>query len=163
MNKNEPTAEKKSWMIGEILLQEGWVKQQDLETALNLQKAEGRPILLGEILVTHGIISQQVLYRALAVQFGKKFVELKQVKIQPEVLQVVPKYFAQDHCLMPIAVQSDTLLVAVTDPLDVWPLSELERMTGARDTVIVLATHDDIKEAINRHYNTYHPQSSSTV
>ena len=152
MDTTESVNEKKPWMIGEILLQKGWVKQHDLETALSLQKAEDRPVLLGEILVTHGIISQQVLYRALAIQFGKKFVDLSKVKIQPQMLQVVPKYFVLDHHLMPIGIRTDTMLVAVTDPLDVWPLSQLERMAGVQEVEIVLATHEDIEATIQRYY-----------
>ena len=148
------SAQRKPWRIGEILLHQGWVQGQDLEEALSLQKTDEQKRPIGTILVDSGVISKNVLYQALAIQFGKQFVDLGQVNIQPEALQSISRQFALENNLIPIAVKEGMLLVAVPDPLNVAPLKGLERMQGVQDIEIVLATQEDIQETINRYYGS---------
>ncbi len=138
------------WRLGEILMQKGWLQWQELETALALQKNNNRPI--GEILLHQGLISQDLLFEALAIQFGKKFVKLKRLKPQAVALQMVPKHFVYEHQVLPLVFDEGQLLLAIPDPLNVWPISMLGKMTGISDIATVLATPADIREAIEQYY-----------
>ena len=138
------------WRLGEILVRKGCIQWSDLEDALALQQSTRRP--LGEILIQRGLITPHILFQTLAAQFGKKFLELKSFRIQQEAVQIVPKHFAYEHKIMPLAVHKGVLIIAVSDPVDVWPISVLEKLTGMKDIQTVLSTPQDIEEHILKHY-----------
>lgn len=138
------------WRIGEIMIQKGWVRWKDLEIALELQKETKKPV--GDILLHQDLITSDILFEALAIQFGKTFVRLSDIKISRQAIEIVPKHFAYEHTIMPVTFQQGELVVAISDPLDVWPLSILERLTGIRDIEALLATPQDIQSALQHFY-----------
>ncbi|MSR77075.1 MAG: hypothetical protein EXS63_02455 [Candidatus Omnitrophica bacterium] len=146
------STQRKPIRIGEILLHQGWVQGQDLEDALNFQKYDEKKRPLGKILIDNGVISKNILYQALAIQFGKQFVDLSQIKIQAKALQAVSKQFAVEHGLIPITIQEGMMLVAIPDPMNLASLKDLECVPGIRDIEIVLATDEDIEKTIKRYY-----------
>ena len=56
-------------LLGEILLENGEITQDQLDKALEVQKKEGG--LIGIILVSQGSISEQILVKYLAIQAEK--------------------------------------------------------------------------------------------
>ena len=53
-------------LLGEILLENGEITQEQLDKAVEVQKKEGG--LIGIILVTQGAITEQTLVKYLAIQ-----------------------------------------------------------------------------------------------
>lgn len=155
---NKTATREPLWRLGEILVQRGWIQWPELETALELQKNNNRPI--GEILLHQGVISQDTLFEALAIQFGKQFVKIKNLRPQTSAIKMIPKHFVYEHRVMPLVFNEGQLLVAINDPLDMWPMSILEKITGIREIETVLATPNDIQEAIE---NFYGPEGPSIL
>ena len=151
MNQMTAPSQKGRLRLGEILIHQGWINWPDLENALQFQK-QGDKVPLGEILIGRGFISSNLVYHALAIQFGKRFIELSHLSVPMEVKKIVPKAFLLEHRMVPLEIKNLILQVTVCDPLDVWPLSQLESMMNTEDSEIVLATPEDILSAINRSY-----------
>lgn len=140
------------WRIGEILIQKGWINWEQLENALAVQQESGRR--MGEILVENGAVSTKRLFKALAIQSGMAFVDLEAVTAQPEAIRSVPKRLVFEYRLIPLVNKDQTLLIAISDPHNIWPEEELRGLTEIRDIRTVLSCPDDIDKAILQYYGS---------
>ena len=136
--------------IGEIFLRKKLVNTDQLERALQEQIQTGE--FLGEILIRLGYANEENLLKVLAEQFGTRFVSLNDIRVNPQVLKMVPKRLVTEHKFLPIEMRSGVLLIAVSNPLDVWPISVLQEQLKLMEVQIVLAMKNDILRAINKYY-----------
>lgn len=134
--------------IGEILIVEGLITPEQLDTAL---KEGGRRV--GKTLVKLGYVTEEDIAKALAHQFNVNVISLKDIKLSPSVISVIPETLARKHGAIPILREGDTLTVAVADPLNVLTVDELQRLTRLKISLVV-ATESEILKAIDRHYVT---------
>lgn len=136
--------------LGEMLIKRKLIKPENLEKALQEQQESGQ--FLGEILVRLGYLREEDILKALAEQFNTRFVNLKEVRINPAVLKLVPKHLVLEHKFMPIEMRDGILLIAMSNPLNMWPVSVLQEKLALTDVQIVLAKKDDIGEHIRKNY-----------
>ena len=136
--------------IGEIFLKKKLVTEEQLEAALQEQTHTGE--FLGEILVRLGHVDEQTLLNVLAEQFKTRFVSLEKVQVNPHILKFVPRDLVLEYKFLPIDMRSNVLLIAVSNPLDMWPMSMLQEKLNLADVQVVLATKKDILEGIKRFY-----------
>jgi type IV pilus assembly protein PilB len=120
--------ENKMLKLGEILIAEGLITQQQFKSALQIQETDSRK--LGEILVAHGFISDQQLSKTLARIYQLPFINLADIQISEEVLGVVAMDILEKYNILPISLQGITLTVATNNPLDVTALQEIQYMSG---------------------------------
>lgn len=144
--------------IGEIFLKRKLVNPEQLERALQEQTRSGE--FLGEVLIRLGYAKEDDLLRVLAEQFHTRYVELDRVRVNPQVLKMVPKGLAWEYHFMPIEVRSGVLLIAVSNPLDMWPMSVLTGKLDLVEVQIVLAKKDDILRSVQKYYG---PESGSAA
>ena len=112
-----------SLKLGEILLNEKLITQSDLENALDQQSKKGGR--LGEILVKQGVMQMADMLAALSLQSNVPVVDLKDVRIEGSVLQLVPEEIARKATLIPLEIQADVLTVAMAFPDDVRTLRDI--------------------------------------
>ncbi len=136
--------------IGELLVKNHLITEAQLEQALQEQTQNGD--FLGEILIRLGFVTEADLLKSLAEQFNTRYVSLEQVRINPIVLKMVPKDLVWEYKFMPIETRSSILLIAVSNPLDMWPMSVLKERLDLSEVQIVLAQKDDILKAIFKYY-----------
>ncbi len=148
MEKKE-IAKKPVKKLGEILLEQGLITSQQLELALKEQKRTGE--MLGEILVNLGFITPEALSNALASQSGVEKIDLQNIAVNPEVLRLIPEEMARRLKVFPIALEGDTLHVAMANVFDIAAISEIERHTGKK-VKVYSAPENEIMEAIQLHY-----------
>ena len=150
-NRSVPmkTMQKQRVLLGELLVDHGFISPEELEQALAEQKRTGE--LLGTILARLGKLSQEQLLQMLAQQVGMPYVRLANARIAPEALEKVPPKFASHYRLMPLALSDGVLQVAIADPFDVQTLDELKLLLDC-EVRPVLASAREIQEAIQRHY-----------
>jgi len=104
--------------LGELLVELGHLRSDDLEAALAIQKDSSHPKKLGDILVKYAFIEEHRLIEILASQLGFPFVIPEFSTIDRNLLQEVPlKVYAQ-HNFVPVAKEDGRILVAFADPLD---------------------------------------------
>jgi type IV pilus assembly protein PilB len=127
--------------IGQILLGQGLITQEQLDEALAIQTTTTER--LGRILVDKGYVKEKDVLRAYAEQIGVPFVELDRSKIDEEAAKSIPQSMIQRHGAIPIRRNGDRLVVAMADPTNVFALDDIRLMTGY-EVEPVLASAEDI-------------------
>ena len=140
--------------IGEILIQQGLITENQLNKAIEHQRTEkGR---LGEILIKLGIITEENMTAALGSQLGIPYytsdnIELMEPQEDQGLEKLIPADFAKKHCVLPISKHLNSLTCAVPDPLDLLLLDNLRRVTG-HEINLVIAPQTSIVSAIDHFY-----------
>ncbi len=135
--------------LGDSLIDAGMINEEQLKTALSEQKKAGEK--LGETLVRLGICTQEQIIEVLGEQMNIPFVRLDRTVIDTEVIDMISKDIAQRYNVMPLFKVENVLNLAMVDPLDIFVIDEIEFQTGFEVSQMI-ATQDDIEEAINKYY-----------
>ncbi len=135
--------------LGDILVNNGAITQEQLEKALELQKT--RHERLGTILIDEGIINEQLLIETLELQLGIDFIDLSKVRIPIELASLVPKSIARRHGVVPVRLNKDELTLAMSDPLNFVALEEVRQATRKR-ILPKIATTVAVNKAISTLY-----------
>ena len=139
--------------LGEILIADGVLTEQQLMEAVDEQRDRGQT--LGRTLVELGRISESQLVRALARQVGMEFVNLMSYPVDPSAVAMVPAVLCRRHNALPIARDGDVLKLAMPNPSDVVAVDDF-RSASRMQVVPVIATHDDVAAAIDRYCRADH-------
>ncbi|MHC1695266.1 MAG: GspE/PulE family protein [Eubacteriales bacterium] len=137
--------------LGDLLLQDGYISQQQLDEALQKQKKTNRK--LGEILVEEGIVTEAQILKTLEYKHRIPSVNLYNMEIKREIPLLVTESFAKKSLIIPITLENGVLTVAMYDPLDYHSLDEIQRLTGY-EVKAVISTKTDITRAIDRYYGS---------
>jgi general secretion pathway protein E/type IV pilus assembly protein PilB len=132
------------------LREQGHLNDADYRRAEEAQAAEPtRP--LHEIMLEKGIGSELHVLAALAEEFGLEFVDLSQTRIEPESLAVMPAKLVHRKGLLPVSRNNGVLVVATSNPYDVYALDELQTLTGL-EIQPVLGSPREISRLIKHHF-----------
>src|SRR5499426_2372067 len=138
---------RKSKQLGQILIELGYITAAQLETALEEHRAT--PKSLGRVLIDLGMIKESDLVRALAEQVGLEFVDLNEFQIDTVSTALLPEALAKRYRALPIGERDGRLLVAMSDPANVYALDDIRTITG-REVQPVVATAQDVEQAIQK-------------
>jgi general secretion pathway protein E/type IV pilus assembly protein PilB len=145
--------QRKKLRLGELLVQQGLISQDQLRIALTEQKAQNIPI--GRLLVRLGFVTEAVIRDIMARTIGQESIDLSQVLVDAEALKLVPQDFARRHRLLPIAfdAEQNMMVVAITEVFNVVALDQL-RATLGQDIQMktVLAGQAQLDEFIDQFY-----------
>jgi type IV pilus assembly protein PilB len=139
---------KKTKQLGQILIEAGLINEDQLDHALREQ--ERIPKSLGRILIDLGLIKEVDLVRALAQQVGLEFVDLSEYPIEATATVLIPENVARRYRALPVALQDGKLVVAMSDPANVYALDDIRTITG-REVIPVVATAGDVDQAIRKY------------
>ena len=137
--------------IGELLLKEKRISPEQLQEALNYQKANGGK--LGFNLVKLGFVKDEELTALLSKQYGVPSINLTQFEIDPAVIKLIPAETAQKYQIVPLSRAGATLTIAMTDPTNVFAMDDIKFMTGYNVEPVV-ASETAVGEAITRYYSS---------
>jgi type IV pilus assembly protein PilB len=135
--------------LGDVLLANGLVTQEQLTAALDDQRRLGRS--LGRVLVDKGFVNETQLVQALAAQIGLPFVDLSEHAVDGAAVGMVPAAVCRRHTVLPIGFEDGRLLLAMADPANVVAIDDVRSMSG-RDVRPVVATLADTLAAIDRYH-----------
>ncbi len=138
--------------LGEILVTNNLITREQLAKALEEQKMSGGQARLGTILVKQNLISEQNLTAFLSKQYGVPTVSLSSYDVDPAVTKIIQSEVVQKYQLVPINRVGATLVVAVTDPSNLFAIEDIKFMTGY-NVEMVIASESDIKAAIDKYYD----------
>lgn len=141
----------KNLKLGEILVETGYLSEEQLSHALEYQKSSTEKKMLGDALIELGFITEDDKMQALSKRLNVRIITAEQMKSSIDAISLVSKATAEKLNLVPLQVEHDNLLVATDNPLDYYGLGELEAETGKK-VVAVLASKMDITEAIEKNY-----------
>ena len=145
-----PQPQQKRKMLGEMLIAEGLLSQDQLKRALAEQKAHGGRI--GMILKNLGLVTEDDIIKVLGRQMGIQYMDLSGIIVEPEVVQLVPEMIARRHHVVPLFKKGKVLTLAMVDPLNVFAIDDVKRATKC-DVEPVMSKEDDTMKAIDRYYS----------
>ena len=143
---------RKKIRIGDLLVEAGAITQEELDMALEKQKEEGGR--LGNVIMEMGFISQELLITVLTAQMGIDYCEIKAVKIEDDILELVPEAMVQKYRVVPIGYDENNpniLKIAMVDPMDLNAIDDISISTGLQVEPL-FSMEDDINEVIGKYY-----------
>lgn len=138
--------------LGDMLLQERVITEEQLEEALAARKESGKR--LGEVLVEKHFTTEENITRALMRQLGVEMVNPVTMNIPEEILSLLNGNILRKHMVMPFAFapnNPNVLRVAMADPMDMVAIDDLAMVTNLEIEPYIANTHD-IMMSIDRHY-----------
>jgi type IV pilus assembly protein PilB len=135
--------------LGEILLKESLITQEQLQKALEFQRSNGGK--LGSCLTKMGFITDDDITGVLSRQYGVPSINLKFYEIDPNVIKLIPQDTALRYQVIPLSRVGSVLTIAMTDPTNVFAMDDIKFMTGFNVEPVV-ASESAIGEAITRFY-----------
>ncbi|MFH0790805.1 MAG: ATPase, T2SS/T4P/T4SS family [Candidatus Omnitrophota bacterium] len=122
--------------IGEILVGDGIISQVQLEDALKEQK-KTPGVLLGSVLVKLGFATEESIARALSRQLNIPFMDLQHYNVDVKVVESVPAEMMRRFHMVPLFKVEKALTVAMSNPLDIAAIDEIQKRTGFEINIVV--------------------------
>ncbi len=139
--------------LGDLLIESGLITKEQLDNSLRLQKTTGKK--LGELLISEGIVTQEDIIQVLEFQLGIPHVLLQKYSIDQTACLLIPENLARRYELIAIAQHDGVLTVAMSDPLNLLAIDDIEIYTGL-EVQPVIASSEDITRAIDRYFGNQH-------
>ena len=136
--------------LGDLLVGNGTITQEQLQEALKLQKENGKR--LGDILRDNQIITENQVIEALMTQLGLEFIDLNACTISSEMAQLVPKSIAKKHRVVPVRATRTELYLGMSDPLNFSAIEEVAAATR-RQVIPMIATESALERAVQNLYS----------
>jgi len=137
--------------IGEFLLEDSRITQEQLQNALEVQKKE--PGKLGSILIRLGYVTEEDIAQALSKQFGYPSINLSKFDIDEKVLELIKPEMARKHIVMPVHRIGSILTLAMADPSNLFVQEEIRFSTNLRIQAVI-APESSIIESIDKYYGS---------
>src|SRR6185369_5358799 len=128
--------------LGQLLIDKGLIKPEQLERALEEQRRSNHQKLLGEVLVELRICSEDQITEALAQAYGVPYARISPRIADPKVIACLPKEFLEKHQVLPLFLVEGILTVAVPEPANVFLVEEIERLSGYQVQVVAATARD---------------------
>ena len=132
---------------GQILLERGLLDERQLEVSL-ARNQDGSSLV--ETAVELGFVTEELALAALADEVGLEYVDLSETEVDLSLLKEFPTKLIHRQSLFPIRRSHGALVVATSDPFDLYPIDEVSAATG-RQVIPVLASRAEIAKLIKRH------------
>ncbi|MGB5258387.1 MAG: GspE/PulE family protein [Woeseiaceae bacterium] len=140
---------RKKMRLGELLLDANAITEAQLEQALALQKRTGHK--LGRALTEVGAIDEADLYKFLAKRLEIEYLDISTIKLQPEIVKMLPEVQARRLRALVLKQDKDGLLVGMADPTDIFAHDELGRLLG-KAVKIALVNETELLRTIDITY-----------
>ncbi len=135
--------------LGEILLEEGVLNDEQLGVALGEQRKSGQ--LLGHVLVDLGYATEYDIAKAIVAQFAWPYIPVNSYHIKDEVVELVPEDVCRQYHIVPLEKMENVLAIVAGGTLNSDILREVERLSGCHVRVYV-GTYSEVADTINKHY-----------
>jgi MSHA biogenesis protein MshE len=135
--------------LGEILVQQNLLSEEQLNAALADQKRTGRK--LGRVFVENGYVTEEQISGALARQMGIPYINLKFYNINQDVVRLLPETQARRFRALVLDDRLETVLVGVSDPTDLFAYDEIARLLK-KGVELAVVNETEVLQAIDRIY-----------
>ncbi len=136
--------------IGELLVQKALLSEEQLQRAK--QEAESTGTRVGYQMTKLGFIEEAELAEAVSNQYGVPMITLDDFQVDSEVIALVPEDVAQKHTILPVNRAGSTLIIATSDPSNIFAMDDVKFLTGYNVEVVV-AAEESIRRAIDKYYD----------
>jgi len=140
--------------IGELLVKENLLTAEQLREARDEAKHKNQR--LGAQITQLGYLDETELADFVAKQYGVPSINLEEFEIDRAVIELVPEEVAIKHTVIPVNRAGSTLILATSDPSNIFALDDIKFLTGYNIQPVV-ASEESIRRAVDQYYD----QSSS--
>ncbi len=137
--------------LAEVFIEQHVLQPSQAEDVLNEAQLNGKTI--AQAMIDGGFVDESGFYGTIAEALGTEYVDLSDTEISPAVLKLIPSGLARLHRALPIAMNGNTLRVALVDPLDPRAAEDLRFALG-KDVDVVIAATEQIEDRIKEYYGT---------
>ena len=135
--------------LGEILVQQKLLSEEQLMQALADQKRSGRK--LGRVFVENGFVTEEQISGALAKQLDIPYINLKFYNTNPEIVRLLPETQARRFRALALEDRRGVLLVGMSDPTDLFAYDEISRLVK-KTIELAVVNESEVLQAIDRIY-----------
>ena len=136
--------------LGELLVRNNLLTEDQVSKAIAEQKMNKERFVATLIRLKY--ISQDDLAAFLSRQYGAPAINLAEFEVDTDVVKLISSDVVQKYHLVPINRAGSTLIVAMSDPSNIFAIDDIKFMTG-HNVEVVVATESAIKDAIDRYYD----------
>jgi general secretion pathway protein E/type IV pilus assembly protein PilB len=141
-------AEKDDYLL-DLLVDLGFT---DAETvAKSREEANAAGVGVVDLLVANKVIRPGDVTQAKAAQFGAEVVHLTNMKIEDDVIAIVPRDIAKKYRVVPVFKSEGKVAVAIADPSDLNTIDSLTHLLHA-EIELRVASEPDIEAALAKYY-----------
>ena len=140
--------------IGELLVKQSLLTAEQLRKARDEARVQG--VRLGAQITALGYLDENELTDFVAKQYGVPAINLDEFEIDPAVIQLIPEEVANKHGVVPVNRAGSTLILATSDPSNIFALDDIKFLTGYNIQPVVAA-----EEAIRRSIDKCYDQTTS--
>ncbi len=133
--------------LGSLLIDKGYIRPEDLQSALERQKQEGRKKLLGEVLVELEYCTEDQVIECLAAEYGVPYAKLDVRLFDQKIVDVLPREYIEKNLVLPLFLVRGILTIAVSEPSNLFLIDEIRGLTNVQ-VQIVAASPKDIRRTI---------------
>ena len=149
-----------SQRLGDLLVKEKVISQQQLEQALKTQRESN--CRLGSALVKLGFLSEEDVTNFLSRQYGVPAINLSYFEIDASVVKLIPYETAKRYQILPLSRVGASLTIAMVDPTNVFAMDDIKFMTGFNIEPVV-ASETAIMDGIEKAYNSAQEENLEEV
>ncbi len=136
--------------IGELLVKENLLTKEQLRDARTNAKGSGNR--LGAEITKMGLLDESELADFVAKQYGVPSINLDEFEIDRAVIELVPEEVAIKHNVIPVNRAGSTLILATSDPSNIFALDDIKFLTGYNIQAVV-ASEEAIRRSVDRYYD----------
>ncbi|OEE41261.1 GspE/PulE family protein [Vibrio anguillarum] len=136
--------------LGDLLVEEGIITENQVEQALATQKRSGRK--LGDTLIELGFLSEQQMLSFLSQQLSLPLIDLSRANVDIDAVQILPEVHARRLRALIIGKNGDTLRIAMSDPADLFAQESLLTQLPQYSFEFVIAPEKQLVEGFDRYY-----------
>ncbi|MGZ3159628.1 MAG: GspE/PulE/PilB domain-containing protein, partial [Burkholderiaceae bacterium] len=131
--------------LGEILVQQKLLSEEQLTFSLGEQKRTGRK--LGRVFIENGFVTEDQIAGALARQLNIPYINLKFFNIDPETVRQLPETQARRFRAMALETRDGSLLIGMADPTDLFAYDEIARLVK-RNILLAVVNETELLQTI---------------
>ncbi|HLP76478.1 MAG TPA: type II/IV secretion system protein, partial [Candidatus Paceibacterota bacterium] len=141
-------AEKDDYLV-DMLVDLGFVSPQQVAGLRTEAQEAGVGIV--DLMLANKLIRPADVTQAKAAHFGSEVVNLSELRIEDDVIAMVPRHIARKYRVVPVFKHENALTVALADPSDLDTIDSLGHLLHA-EIAIQVASESDIEAALSKYY-----------
>jgi type IV pilus assembly protein PilB len=127
--------------IGDILVHNESISQEDLNKALSEQKNSNEK--LGPVLLKLGFVNENDLINAYSQQMGHRAIEIEEIlRSDLDVTALLSEDFAKEKKIIALNKSDNSIVVVMEDPEDISTLDSVKKLTNLNPEILISSTAD---------------------
>lgn len=140
----------KNLKIGDMLKEQGYLSEEQLQKALEVQQGE-KGKRLGEVLIEQGYITENQMLQVMALKMDCQVIDIGGITVDIEAVERIPRQVAEKYCVLAMGANGNKLQLLVNDPLNFYGIEDVRQITGM-ELVIFLCEKAPLERAIHYYY-----------